>query len=170
MYLDSPLPKEGPGLRSNLDSESCSLSSCPSEFAGELPPGWRCRQSRKWGRPFYYHSASGRSQWHPPTPDTEHQSTTMCWLGNAEILILPWSSGWLESKGLDHFFIQTERKLMNYVPCNTHTVLCWMHVHIVCTVVPPCWLKCHFPTSNDATRKRLHWRDQEPWASTCLGI
>jgi hypothetical protein len=82
MNHDSPMPKECPGSRSNLDSESCSLSSCYSEFAqnltGELPPGWRCRQSRKWGRPFYYHSASGRSQWHLPTADSEHQSSTMC--------------------------------------------------------------------------------------------
>ncbi len=80
--LDSAVP-ESPALRSNLDSESCSLSSYHSEFAqshsqaDELPPGWRCRQSRKWGRPFYYHSASGRSQWHPPTADAE-QSSTMC--------------------------------------------------------------------------------------------
>jgi hypothetical protein len=85
LYLDSPMPKEFPVSRSNLDSESCSLSSCHSEFApshpqaDELPPGWRCRQSRKWGRPFYYHSASGRSQWHPPTADIEQlQSSTMC--------------------------------------------------------------------------------------------
>ena len=41
-------------------------SSVPS-LTEELPAGWRCRQSRKWGRPFYYHSASGCSQWHPPS-------------------------------------------------------------------------------------------------------
>ena len=31
-----------------------------------LPLGWRRRHSRKWGRIFYYHPDSGRSQWHPP--------------------------------------------------------------------------------------------------------
>ena len=91
----SPIP------HSNLESECPSLSSNYSEHATaplpeELPPGWRCRQSRKWGRPFYYHSASGRSQWHPPSPadgraqidpgswqppiplNLGHQSSTMC--------------------------------------------------------------------------------------------
>jgi hypothetical protein len=36
--------------------------------AGELPDGWRRRASRKWGRAFYYHPETGRSQWHPPGP------------------------------------------------------------------------------------------------------
>lgn len=51
------------------------LAAAPLE---DLPPGWRCRQSRKWGRPFYYHKASGRTQWHPPTADEPQQSTTLC--------------------------------------------------------------------------------------------
>jgi hypothetical protein len=50
----------GAGDSRKADSES-----------SELQNGWRQRQSRKWGRAFYYHPTSGRSQWHRPGPEPE---------------------------------------------------------------------------------------------------
>ena len=86
--------RPGGGTWTAADSDCPSLSSACSEVPlpppEELPAGWRCRHSRKWGRPFYYHAASGRSQWHPPSPvdvaaplapaprDLAKESSTLC--------------------------------------------------------------------------------------------
>ena len=38
----------------------------------ELPDGWEQRESREYqGKVFYYHAATNRSQWHPPTTAAE---------------------------------------------------------------------------------------------------
>mmetsp|Transcript_80212 Transcript_80212/g.214892 ORF Transcript_80212/g.214892 Transcript_80212/m.214892 type:complete len:373 (+) Transcript_80212:763-1881(+) len=45
------------------------------ESAFRLPDGWKCRISRKWGRMFYYHPATGKTSWNFPKEDIP---STLC--------------------------------------------------------------------------------------------
>jgi hypothetical protein len=70
-WADGATDEDGGGGRGRDGGNSPAGASV--DAADVLPDGWRRRASRKWGRAFYYHPETGRSQWHHPgrAPDPD---------------------------------------------------------------------------------------------------